>query len=57
MRRQRDERRQIEERENEQIAIVVNQAFGEDLNERLEQFHNALVRARIDHIRRRREII
>ena len=49
LRRQREERRQAEERENEQLAIVVDQAFGEDLDERLEQFHDALEVERLEH--------
>ena len=49
-------RREAEERENELIAVQVDEKYAQDLDEGLERVYNALVRARIGHIRREVEI-
>ena len=43
-------------KENEQIAIQLDESYAQDLDEKLERFHDALVRAKIRQIIREREI-
>ena len=49
-------RREAEEREteNEQLAIRVDEKYVQDLDEGLERFHHALIRAKVGHIQRER---
>ena len=48
-------RREAKERENEQIVIQINEANAQELDEGLERFHHALIRARVGHILRERK--
>ena len=46
--------REAEEMEKKQLAIRVDQKYVQDLDEGLERFHHALIRAKVRHMQRER---